>query len=158
MGDFGPAVSYMLAGLPREDHFFASSSWLAEGSTMYVIRDLAQRCFNSNEGVWTVPEDQRIVPVRNEARDGTVTIVPTVVRSRIGHFGLSAHCTFSDFLIFLGELVKRRVGERLERLVLTHGTPEAIEASRSQLVQYVKDEKNIVPGYPGTIIDLDKVA
>lgn len=139
MGDFGPIVRYMKAGLPSTDYVFIFTSWLAPGSNG---RKLVQKA-KEREAKGT----KKSITLRD--KDEKETIVS--VRAEIDHFSLSAHGTLDEFAGFIEDIVRCRDGRILERIVLTHGTSESKSRAAICLRPFAKE---IVWGERNTVISL----
>ncbi|MBX4190133.1 hypothetical protein KW791_02460 [Candidatus Parcubacteria bacterium] len=136
-GHVGPIVDYLIKGLSRSDHFFASTSWLPSWSPMYQLK---------NHG-----HSGKEISLSFKQSEERVTLP---VCAGIGHYSLSSHNSPIDTILFLQKLIERR-GEKLRRFVVTHGTKDSMLLAKDLVKEFVHDpEDNVIIGYPGTEIPI----
>lgn len=135
MGDFGPIVRYMEAGLPDENFRFYFTSWLAPGTNGSKL--VAQAKGGKGK------------TIRLNMKDESKIVVP--VRAGIDQFGLTAHGTLDELIVFIQDIINCRGGKILNRIVLTHGTPKSKTEGACKLAPFAKE---IIWGERNTVIPL----
>lgn len=140
MGDFGPIVRYMEEGLPRTDWMFDFTSWLAPGTKGDKLMQLAKkRAENSKEMTLTLVD-----------KNGEKKKIP--FRASVDRFSLSAHGDLDDFVLLAEDIVSCRGGRPLDRIILTHGTPETKAQAAIRLKHLARE---IIHGERNTVISLE---
>jgi len=147
MGNFGPIVEYFEYGLPRQNFVFVPTSWLAPGTNALKLLKLIEKYPS-----WKGNEDNRkiVLRTRDENKNDTKIVVPVV--AEVKRFGMSSHGTFGDSLYFMKDLIDARGGKVLDRILVSHGTYEAISRGAMAFSEFAK---NVVPAVRGTILEVD---
>ncbi len=139
MGDFGPAVYYLQRGLERTDVSFFFTSWLAPGTNGEKLMHRSRK---------NAPQHLEIT----DHRRGTKMKIP--ITASIEQFGLSAHGSLEDFIFCVQDIVGCRNGRPLDRVVLTHGTPETKRKAAEMLMEYALT-REVIYGERNTVVSLD---
>jgi putative mRNA 3-end processing factor len=150
MGNFGPIVQYMKAGLSQRNWSFAFTSWLAPGSNG---ERLVTKARNLKE-LLAKPgrlKNSKLYFTIVERKEGERCKVSLPLAASIEHFSLSAHGDLNDLIVFIQDIIECRGGKILDIIVLTHGTFENKAIAASMLAPFAKE---IVYGERNTVLSL----
>lgn len=143
MGDGGLAATYLMEGLPRRDHFIASTSYLSPHSTMYELQEMAAHNFG---------QGREITITEREQEDGEEKHTKHVVQvnAEIGRFSVPGHHGPADELSMLRDLVEARGGEKLLAYVVGHGSLESRRVGQRLVRDFVQNpDENVTTAEPG---------
>ena len=114
MMDNGPVLGYMKKFLGNSAAHFKQVSYQARGTNGEILSYKWEKTKRTG----------KVQYLEIEERDGASAKVP--ILAKVERYGLSAHNDITDFEVFFEDLVFNCWnGEKLRRIILTHGTPAA---------------------------------
>ncbi|HVZ11301.1 MAG TPA: MBL fold metallo-hydrolase [Candidatus Paceibacterota bacterium] len=145
----GIAFQYLKEVLARENWIVASSSYNFPDTPIWKLHQLVRKYpeYSGNEG-------KRTIELSSEW-EGTTTRVVVPVRAAVEHLGITRHSTIVDCCTTLAELIEKRGGEKLDRILIGHTAPENIPALGPMLAPYVKSEEHaLLPAAQGMAVNV----
>lgn len=141
MGDFGPIVAYLEAGISRNDFDFYFTSWLDPRSNGHKLVELSKKMERDSER-----SERRVKLKMGEDKPRHF-----IVRASINHFALSAHSPMEKTVDFWQDIVSCRHGKLLDRIVLTHGVQENKAIAANLFMPF---SRQIIYGERNTVVSL----
>lgn len=141
MGDFGPIVRYMREWLGKSEACFYFTSYLMPGTNGDKLVRLAKKRSESDD-----PSSFKFL-----LKDEKTGFQQIPFRASVDRFGLSAHGDMNESVAFVQDIVSCRGGEKLLKIVLTHGSPESKTAAALRLRPLARE---IIWGERNTVIRL----